>query len=35
VAAAAGVSFAAYKNPALPARYHLADHRDLLALLEL
>jgi phosphoglycolate phosphatase len=35
VAAATGVSFAAYKNPALLARYHLQDHRDLLPVLEL
>ncbi len=35
VAAAAGVSFAAYKNAALTARYHLEDHRDLLPVLEL
>jgi phosphoglycolate phosphatase len=35
VAAAAGVPFAAYKNPGLTARYHLKDHRDLLRLLKL
>jgi phosphoglycolate phosphatase len=35
VAAAAGVPFASYKNPALSARYHLEDHRDLLPVLEL
>jgi HAD superfamily hydrolase (TIGR01509 family) len=33
VAAAAGVPFAAYKNPALTARYHLQSHLDLLAIL--
>lgn len=33
VAGAAGVPFAAYKNPALQARYHLNDHRELLRLL--
>ncbi len=32
-AAAAGVSFAAYKNPHLEASYHLEDHLDLLAVL--
>jgi len=35
VAATAGVPFAAYKNPGLPARYHLPDHLDLLPLLKL
>jgi phosphoglycolate phosphatase len=35
VAAAAGVPFAAYKNPGLPARYHLNSHPDLLTLLKL
>jgi phosphoglycolate phosphatase len=35
VAAAAGVPFAAYKNPGLEARYHLQDHLDLLARLNL
>ena len=35
VAASSGVPFAAYKNPALTARYHLEDHRDLLAILKL
>jgi HAD superfamily hydrolase (TIGR01509 family) len=30
VAAAAGVPFAAYKNPHLKARYHLQDHLELL-----
>lgn len=35
VAAAAGVPFAAYKNPALPARYHLNTHLDLLPILKL
>ncbi|MEJ2672036.1 MAG: HAD family hydrolase [Deltaproteobacteria bacterium] len=35
VAAAAGVPFAAYRNPALPARYHLKDHLDLLDFLKL
>jgi len=29
----AGVIFAAYKNPALAADYHLQDHRDLLEIL--
>jgi len=29
----AGVTFAAYKNPELPARFHLRDHRDLLKIL--
>jgi HAD superfamily hydrolase (TIGR01509 family) len=33
VAEAAGVPLAAYKNPNLPARYHLQDHRELLRLL--
>jgi phosphoglycolate phosphatase len=33
VAAAAGVAFAAYKNPGLTARYHLKSHLDLLAVL--
>ncbi len=35
VAAAAGVPFAAYKNPELKARYHLQDHLDLLQILKL
>jgi phosphoglycolate phosphatase len=35
VAAAAGVTFAAYKNPALTARYHLQSHLDLLDVLKL
>ena len=35
VAAAAGVPFAAYKNPGLQARYHLQDHLDLLEILKL
>lgn len=35
VAAAAGVPFAAYKNPGLEARYHLQDHLDLLDILKL
>ncbi|MFZ5450039.1 MAG: HAD family hydrolase [Thermodesulfobacteriota bacterium] len=35
VATTAGVPFAAYKNPALPARYHLRDHLDLLEILRL
>jgi phosphoglycolate phosphatase len=35
VAAAAGVTFAAYKNPELPARYHLQSHLDLLPILDL
>ena len=35
VAATAGVPFAAYKNPALPARYHLNTHLDLLPILKL
>jgi phosphoglycolate phosphatase len=34
VAAAAGVPFAAYKNPGLQARYHLESHLDLLPLLK-
>ncbi len=33
VAAAAGVPFVAYKNPALQARWHLDDHLELLPLL--
>jgi len=33
VAAAAGVPFAAYKNPGLAADYHLEDHLDLIAIL--
>jgi HAD superfamily hydrolase (TIGR01509 family) len=33
VAAAAGVPFAAYRNPGLQARYHLRDHLDLLDIL--
>jgi HAD superfamily hydrolase (TIGR01509 family) len=33
VAAAAGVDFAAYKNPELTARYHLQSHLDLLKVL--
>ncbi len=33
VARAAGVPFAAYKNPTLPARYYLEDHRELLKIL--
>lgn len=33
MAARAGVPFAAYKNPQLPALYHLMDHRDLLEIL--
>jgi len=35
VAAAAGVPFAAYKNPGLQARYHLQDHLDLLTIQKL
>ena len=35
VAAAAGVPFAAYKNPRLSARYHLESHLDLLPVLKL
>ncbi len=35
VAAAAGVPFAAYKNPGLTARYHLKSHLDLLPVLKL
>jgi phosphoglycolate phosphatase len=35
VAAAVGVTFAAYKNPGLTARYHLESHLDLLAVLKL
>jgi phosphoglycolate phosphatase len=35
VAAAAGVPFAAYKNPRLQAGYHLQNHLDLLPLLKL
>jgi len=35
VAAAAGVPFAAYKNPGLSARYYLESHLDLLPVLEL
>lgn len=35
VAAAAGVPFAAYKNPGLTAHYHLQSHLDLLPLLKL
>jgi len=35
VAAAAGVPFAAYKNPELKARYHLQSHLDLLPILKL
>jgi phosphoglycolate phosphatase len=35
VAAAAGVPFAAYKNPGLQACYHLQDHFDLLEILKL
>lgn len=35
VAAAAGVPFAAYKNPGLKARYHLRSHLDLLPVLEI
>jgi HAD superfamily hydrolase (TIGR01509 family) len=35
VAEAAGVPFAAYKNPGLTARYHLESHLDLLAVLKL
>jgi len=35
VAAAAGVPFAAYKNPGLQAHYHLEDHLDLLPILKL
>ncbi len=35
VAAAAGVPFAAYKNPRLKARYHLNTHLDLLPILKL
>jgi phosphoglycolate phosphatase len=35
VAVAAGVPFAAYKNPHLKARYHLQDHLDLLPVLKL
>ncbi len=35
VATAAGVPFAAYKNPGLQARYHLQDHLDLLQILEI
>jgi phosphoglycolate phosphatase len=35
VAASAGVPFAAYKNPGLPALYHLESHIDLLAVLKL
>jgi HAD superfamily hydrolase (TIGR01509 family) len=35
VARAAGVPFAAYRNPALKALYHLQDHRELLPLLGL
>ena len=35
VAAAAGVPFAAYKNPGLTARYHLQSHPDLLPILKL
>jgi phosphoglycolate phosphatase len=35
VAAAAGVPFAAYKNPGLKARYHLNTHLDLLPILNL
>jgi phosphoglycolate phosphatase len=33
VAGAAGVPFAAYKNPGLAADYHLRDHLDLIAIL--
>jgi phosphoglycolate phosphatase len=33
VAARAAVPFAAYKNPGLPARYHLEDHLELLEIL--
>ena len=35
VAAAAGVPFAAYKNPGIKARYHLQSHLDLLAVLKI
>jgi phosphoglycolate phosphatase len=35
VAAAAGVPFAAYKNPGLNARYHLQSHLELLPVLKL
>jgi len=35
VAAAAEVTFAAYKNPGLNARYHLQSHLDLLPILKL
>jgi phosphoglycolate phosphatase len=35
VAAAAGVPFAAYRNPELQARYHLQNHLDLLPILKL
>ena len=35
VAEAAGVPFAAYKNPGLTGRYHLESHLDLLAVLKL
>jgi phosphoglycolate phosphatase len=34
VAEAAKVPFAAYKNPGLPARYHLQDHLELLRILK-
>jgi hypothetical protein len=33
VARAAGVAFAAYKNPRLAADYHLQDHLELLKIL--
>lgn len=33
LAAAVGVPFVAYKNPALPAVAHISDHREVLALL--
>jgi phosphoglycolate phosphatase len=35
VAAAAGVTFAAYKNPGLKARYHLQSHLEMLPVLRL
>jgi phosphoglycolate phosphatase len=34
VARAVGITFAAYKNPGLKARYHLEDHLDLLKVLD-
>ena len=35
VAAAAGVPFAAYKNPGIKARYHFQSHLDLLPVLKI